>query len=253
MSRLHADLLGHGEPLVMLHGWGMHSAIWMDFAHRLAEHYQVMCIDLPGHGLSQSIPGKGISALSEALLEAVPFPKFRLLGWSLGAMVALDMVRMAPERVHGLHILAGNPCFVEKHDWPGVKAEVLSRFAEQLHQDPQQTLLRFLGLQVKGLPDAKSRLLELKNSVLARPAADGESLAQGLEILEHTDLRVVLCDLPCPVSVVLGDKDSLVPSTLATALADLRPDIQIRYLAGAGHVPFLTHSDYLLTTLLGLL
>lgn len=253
MSRLHADLLGHGEPLVMLHGWGMHSAIWMDFADRLAEHYQVMCIDLPGHGLSKPMPGKGISALSEVLLEAVPFPKFRLLGWSLGAMVALDMVRMVPERVRGLQILAGNPCFVEKHDWPGVKAEVLSRFADQLNQDPQQTLIRFLGLQVKGLPDAKSQLLKLKRSVESRPSADANSLAQGLDILKHADLRRVLCDLPCPVSVVLGDKDSLVPSRLATALAELRPDIEIRCLAGAGHVPFLTHSDYLLTTLLDLL
>ncbi|MBS4051006.1 MAG: pimeloyl-ACP methyl ester esterase, partial [Methylomonas sp.] len=34
----------------MLHGWAMHTGVWRDFARRLAEYYQVICVDLPGHG-----------------------------------------------------------------------------------------------------------------------------------------------------------------------------------------------------------
>lgn len=53
---LHVETLGSGAPLVLLHGWGMHGGIWSDLAAELAEHHQVHCVDLPGHGFSN---GKG--------------------------------------------------------------------------------------------------------------------------------------------------------------------------------------------------
>ena len=55
---LQVDVQGHGPDLVMLHGWGMHSAVWSDWADALASEFRVHCVDLPGHGNSLALPKK---------------------------------------------------------------------------------------------------------------------------------------------------------------------------------------------------
>jgi len=50
---LHVEVTGQGEPLVMLHGWGMHGGIWSDTVAQLAHEYEVHNVDLPGHGFKR--------------------------------------------------------------------------------------------------------------------------------------------------------------------------------------------------------
>lgn len=246
MSGIHYQVFGQGQPLVMIHGWAMHSGIWQSFAEQLAEHCQLICVDLPGHGLSEAIEPFSLENISDSLMQALPVLRFRVLGWSLGATVAIDMASRYPERVQGLQLLAGNPLFMQSADWPGVKAEILDAFAEQLSNDVQQTLVRFLGLQVKGLADAKILLQEIKTAVQAYPAPSLQALQAGLQILKYSDMRVDLQQLQCPVSVLMGDRDTLIPLALAESLKQLQPAIQIHLLENAGHVPFLSHPQQLL-------
>lgn len=248
MSVIHSDVLGAGEAVVLIHGWGMHSGIWSDFAKALAVTHQVICLDLPGHGLSQPLLNANLSQQSQALLASIPVEKFKLVGWSLGGLLALDMARIAPERVESLVLLASNPCFVKQDNWPGVKVEVLDNFAKQLQVDPQQTLMRFMALQVNGLPDAKMRLQQIKQAVLSRPAADLASLEQGLNTLKYEDLRETLAHLACPISAILSGRDTLVPIALLDALGHLRSDMMIKVLPDAGHMPFMTHPETLLAS-----
>jgi pimeloyl-[acyl-carrier protein] methyl ester esterase len=246
MSGIHYQVFGQGQPLVMIHGWAMHSGIWQAFAEQLAQHCQVICVDLPGHGLSEAIQPFSLENISDSLMQALPVQQFSVLGWSLGATVAIDMAARYPDRVQSLQVLAGNPLFVESVNWPGVKADVLDGFAEQLANDVQQTLVRFLGLQVKGLADAKTLLQQIKTAVQAYPAPSLQALQAGLQILKNNDGRVALQQLQCPVSVLMGDRDSLIPLALADSLKRLQPAIQIHLLENAGHVPFLSHPQPLL-------
>ena len=246
MSGIHYQVFGQGRPLVMIHGWAMHSGIWQSFAEQLAQYCQVICVDLPGHGLSESIELLSLQNISDSLMQALPVQQFSVLGWSLGATVAIDMAARYPERVQSLQLLAGNPLFVQNADWPGVKTEVLDVFAEQLASDVQQTLVRFLGLQVKGLPDAKTLLQHIKSAVQAYPAPSLQALQAGLQILKYSDGRLALQQLQCPVSVLMGDRDTLIPLALAKSLKKLQPAIQLHLLENAGHVPFLSHSQQLL-------
>ena len=250
MSLVHRDVIGVGEAVVLIHGWGMHSGIWMDFAKALAENHQVICLDLPGHGLSQPLLASNISEHSQALLASVPAGKIKIIGWSLGGLLALDMAKMAPERVESVVMLASNPYFIAQGNWPGVRLEVLDGFAEQLRADPQQTLLRFMALQVNGLPDVRMRLQQIKQAVLSRPAADIASLEQGLNTLKYEDLRQTLVDLTCPVSAILAGRDTLVPIALAESLRNLHSQMRVKVLPEAGHMPFMTHPEALLGSVL---
>lgn len=246
MSEIYYEIHGHGRPLVMLHGWAMHSGIWRDFAKRLAEHRQVICLDLPGHGRSAPLEPFELSAIRKVLLEVIPVESFSLLGWSLGATVAVEMAARDPQRVRSLCLLSGNPKFVRDHDWPGVKPEVLDGFAAQLSGDARQTLQRFLGLQVQGLEDGRPLLQRLKHAVLECEAPALSALQGGLQILKHSDLRNSLAALRQPIKVIQGDKDTLIPFATASALRALNPLIDAHVLTGAGHVPFLSHAEELL-------
>ena len=246
MTTLHQHTFGKGKPIVLVHGWAMHTGVWRHFAEQLAQHYQVTCIDLPGHGHSETLASFTLERVSEALVNAVAEQRSCWLGWSLGASVVLDIARRFPERVNGLILLAGNPHFTETMDWHGLDIQLLNAFAGNLNADCQATLLRFLSLQVNGLPDAKAVLKDLKTALSACATPDNQTLQGGLGILSPADLRPALAGLTVPVSAILGQRDTLVPVAVGRQLQQLLPSMEINIIDKAGHVPFLSHQPEVL-------
>ena len=49
---VHIETVGRGAPLILLHGWAMHSGLWTPLLSPLANHFQLHLVDLPGHGHS---------------------------------------------------------------------------------------------------------------------------------------------------------------------------------------------------------
>jgi pimeloyl-[acyl-carrier protein] methyl ester esterase len=246
MSEIYREIYGQGRPLVMIHGWGMHTGIWREFAQQLAKHRQVICVDLPGHGRSTAISDFNLETLGSVLINAIPVEKFSLLGWSLGASIAMHLAGRYPEKIMELLLLAGNPKFIADECWPGVKAEFLDRFIEQLATEPAQTLTRFLALQVNGLSDSRQLLQQLKSAVFEVEIPQYETLEMGLKILKYADLRLELSALQCPVTFIQGDKDSLVPLASGFASQKLNPYVNVQIIRNAGHLPFLSHQLELL-------
>jgi pimeloyl-[acyl-carrier protein] methyl ester esterase len=246
MIKIHQQTFGKGKPIVLVHGWAMHSGIWRDFAGQLALNYQVTCIDLPGHGRSEKIDGFTLEQVSHALVNAVSDESSCWLGWSLGATVVLDIANRFPDRVNSLVLLAGNPSFTQTGQWPGMNVGLLEAFAGKLNEDCQATLLRFLSLQVNNLPDYKSLIRMLKATVLECEAPDKETLQGGLNILKHADLRPALSGTSVPVSVILGTRDTLVPVSAGQNMQALAPGITLDIIDKAGHMPFLSHPQDLL-------
>jgi pimeloyl-[acyl-carrier protein] methyl ester esterase len=160
----------------------------------------------------------------------------------LGATVVLDLAARYPERVAALVLLAGNPLYTQAEQWPGMEVRLLDDFAEHLNKNCQATLLRFLSLQVSGLPDHKAILKTLKTTVFECDAPDTDTLQGGLEILKHADMRTVLSGLNIPVSVILGGLDTLVPVAVGQKMRRLLPGLELNIIDRAGHVPFLSHS-----------
>ena len=249
MINLHQQTIGAGKSIVLVHGWAMHSGIWHDFAMQLAQHYQVTCIDLPGHGHSDNLDNFTLEQVADALVDAVADKQSCWLGWSLGATVVMEIAKRYPERVNSLILLAGNPHFTCTEQWPGMKVDLLEAFSEQLTLDAPATLLRFLSLQVAQLPDYKVLLKNIKTAIMARAAPNLDTLQGGLAILKQADLRPALAAAQMPILLLLGTRDTLVPIAVGEAIKDLAPTIQIVVIDKAGHVPFLSHPQIVLETI----
>jgi pimeloyl-[acyl-carrier protein] methyl ester esterase len=243
MTKIHTETFGSGKPITLVHGWAMHSGIWRSFANALAKHCQVTLLDLPGHGFSENISPFTLESISQSLVDAVEEENSCWLGWSLGAACVLEIAHRYPGRVNKLVLLAGTPCFVKKSDWPGMSEQVLENFAASLQQDSQGTLLRFLALQIKGLDDQKSALQKVIPFVSESPAPNQQILQEGLAILKETDLRDEFAELKIPVTVILGQLDTLIPAAVGEKMQALLPGMDLKIINRAGHMPFLSHED----------
>ena len=238
---LHVESFGTGPQLVMLHGWGMHSGVWGRFAQRLAQHYRVTLVDLPGHGRSTTFPMPyTLATVAEAVLEHTS-PHAHWLGWSLGGLIAQHVAHHSPERVAKLVLLASSPQFLRSPDWPhAMDPEVLTQFSAELQRDYRATVLRFLALEVQGSATARDELRVLREHVFAHGEPQGEALTGGLNILRDSNLRAQFATLPQPVMVLLGAHDRLVPAEIAPGITRLLPQVVQHVIAGAGHAPFLS-------------
>ncbi|MEW8625202.1 MAG: pimeloyl-ACP methyl ester esterase BioH [Candidatus Thiodiazotropha sp.] len=239
--KLTVEILGQGKDLVMLHGWGMNSSVWHDFAQRLARHYRLTLIDLPGHGRSPYGGQEELQSWAESCLAVAP-EQAVWLGWSLGSMVTLEAVLQAPNRVDGVLVIAGMPRFVTAEDWPhAMKLKTLEQFIELLGDDMSRALERFLALQMLGSDLAVEVLRRLKTRLQERPDPNPEALQAGLELLKHCDLRDRLKGISCPTTWIYGGRDTLAPSGASEVLPHWLPEARMHTIERAAHTPFLSH------------
>lgn len=241
---LHMETQGQGPDLVLLHGWGLHGGVWESLLPRLASHHRVTRVDLPGHGLSRAIPMPGtLSEVVGEVLTSVPEDAV-WLGWSLGGLVAQRAALDAGGSLRGLILANTTPRFVTGPDWPdAMPREQLQEFAVGLGQDYEETLQRFLSLQVRGDEAARAALRQLRDALFARGEPDGISLAVGLELLRTSDLRAELARIALPTLVIAGGYDRLTPPAAGTALAQAIPGARAHLIPKSAHAPFLSHPE----------
>ena len=244
MSTLAVEILGQGAPLVLLHGWALHSGVWDAVRARLARRCTLHLIDLPGHGANAAeAPASGVAGLAAQLLDAAP-PRAHWLGWSLGGQVALAAALAAPTRVTSLVLVASTPRFLRAPDWPSAQTEAaVTSFATGLRTDRERTVRDFLALQVLGDERAQTTLHALRERVLGGAAPSLDALAQGLQMLQQTDLRAQAGRLAVPLLGISGAMDRLTPPAGLDWLCAAVPRGRHLVIPRAAHAPFLSHAD----------
>lgn len=240
-SPLSIDISGQGQPLILLHGWGVNSSIFTPLTVQLPQ-YSCWRIDLPGFGDSQPIAG-GFDAWVDAIAAAIPDQSI-ILGWSLGGLLATAIAQRYPVKLAGLITVASSPCFLAKpeQDWPGIAPQVLRQFAMQLQQDLSKTVERFLALQAMGSNSARDDIRIIRELVLAKPQPDSQALAAGLDMLRDIDLRGNLPAIISPWLRLWGKLDGLVPRKVLPQLLEQNNTTDVLF-AKASHAPFISHTE----------
>ncbi len=245
MPNLYIERFGNGIPMVFLHGWGMPRSLLRGFAQEFATQHTIWLVDLPGYGQSDALArADDIQVLAKFLAEHLPTNEsYILVGWSLGAVTALQLAAEFPQGIVKLVLFTATPCFMSSANWlHGVTQAALAQVAEELSGDYTKAMNRFLQLQLKNLPAARETIRQIKTLLAGEVAPDSTALQQGLEMLATTDLRQQLATITTPTLILNGDRDSLVPTLAARSLAEQMPHAQAVILHGAAHLPFMTHA-----------
>jgi pimeloyl-[acyl-carrier protein] methyl ester esterase len=242
-ANIYIETTGTGPNLVLLHGWGMHGAVWQPVIKRLSRHFTLHLVDLPGMGLSRPTEPYHLHILADKIAEMLP-ANADIVGWSLGGLVAMRIALDKPDLVRRLVLMSTTPCFVNKSDWDaGISPEVFSRFADNVDADYHNTMTQFLTLQCMGAKDARATVKLLRKKFSERPVPTSQTLRRALNILLETDLREEVDRLRKPTLLIHGDRDTLAPVQAAHWMMKNLPMGYLRVMSGASHAPFLSHHE----------
>ena len=220
--------------LILLHGWASTARVWQPVLHELQTSYDCITVELPGHGHSR-LTATRLEPLAQQVVDSLQGPAI-WLGWSLGALIAMQAALIAPSMVQQLLLVSGTPAFVQhKPDQIAMTETTFHNFQHEFASQPERTLQRFIALQAHGDSHAREVIKVLKQS-----SADLlTDIEWGLRVLRDSDISSELAAIDCPTRCLYGEQDSLVPAGIGASMqARMRASVSV--WPDTGHVPFLS-------------
>jgi magnesium chelatase accessory protein len=242
--RWHVQRMGQGEPLLLIHGTAASTHTWRDLMPLLASRFDVLAIDLPGHGYSERLPGGSMSLPSLAgavgeLLDTVGFRPALIVGHSAGAAIALRMV--IDGSVHPRAVVGLNAALLP---FGGSMRRIFSPMAKLFATTKLMPALiarraRDLGA-VKRVLDGTGSRLEDEGAVLYQRLLQREGhVASVLAMMASWDLAPLLEDLPrvqSSLHLVTGGRDKAVSPREADSIAAIVEGSTVERLDDLGHL-----------------
>jgi pimeloyl-ACP methyl ester carboxylesterase len=206
-----------GEPLVLLPGMNCSARLWSG-------------VDL-GPVWTPALTEPDLVAQVGRLLDELP-PRFALAGLSLGGIVAMALVRTAPERVSRLCLLSTNPYGPTEQQLAGWRRErgrlASGTTAREIQRDLLPLLLTAESLASR--PDLVDTTLTLADETGID--LDAQLALQATRIDERPGLRTV----SCPTLVLAAREDRLCSVDRHREIASLVPGAQLQILERAAHL-----------------
>ena len=216
--------------LVLAPGMLSDEAVWAPQAEAFGADFDV-CVAHYGEA-------RTLADMARALLEQAP-PRFALAAHSLGGRVAMEAVRLAPERIAGLCLISADP--LPKPAGEAGEAETRGRQGRHAlcAAERQQALAdRFTPVVLHPDSLAKPALAAQVHAMVARQHA--EALARQIEAGEgRPDHAEVLRGLNVPALLICGAEDSFGRAPLQAAMAALLPGAPLLLIDDCGHLPTL--------------
>jgi pimeloyl-ACP methyl ester carboxylesterase len=169
-----------------------------------------------------------------------------LCGASMGGMVAMEAARQAPERIRGLALL-GTSARPEDDEMRQVRENAIRLFEEGRAAEVIEPNVHFAFH-----PDhAKDRELAASYVEFVMRAGAGQLVAQNRAVIARPDARIHLPELRCPVLVMHGDADQLVPLARGEEIAALAPGARLVVVPQCGHMLTMEQPAFVNETLRG--
>jgi 2-succinyl-6-hydroxy-2,4-cyclohexadiene-1-carboxylate synthase len=227
--RLAVEQRGSGPPIVLVHGFTQTGRCWGELPDRLASRAEVLAVDAPGHGRSTGTTADlwGTADLLAAMVDAPA----TLVGYSMGARMALHTALAHPEVVERLVLISGTAGIDDPRDRTDRRRadESLATRIEAI--GVAAFLDEWLALPMfASLPEGARDRVERETNTSAGLAASLRRAGTGTQ----DPLWGRLAELSMPVLVVAGAADPKF-AALARRLADGSPAATLSIVAGAGH------------------
>lgn len=169
--------------------------------------------------------GHDLGDCAARILGSAP-ERFALAGFSLGGLVALELMRRAPQRVTRLCLLATNP--------RGSTAQNLTTWAHWRYEAASDGFPAIVQAHAEHVYDENT---EARTVVMEMAFEVGpKTFVEQLGILaSRPESRPSLGEISCPTLLVVGQHDRVTPPTLHREMQDLITDARLEILPGCGH------------------
>lgn len=210
------------HPVVMVPGLGSDAAVWQPTIAELASDAECRVGD--------TLSDDSLPAMAARILNEAP-PGFALAGVSMGGMVALEIMRAAPERVAKLALFDTNA----RPDTAEQAARRRATNAAML-EAVDLAALAAPGIAYMVHPDADQGVRAALTQMTLRVGAIAY-VRQNEAVIARGDLRPILATISVPTMVVVGAEDRMTPLPCSREISDAIPGATLHVIPDCGHLP----------------
>jgi pimeloyl-ACP methyl ester carboxylesterase len=242
--------LGEGDPLVFIHGLSGSWVNWLENMPHFARDHRVIAMDLPGFGHSpmpaDRISISGYGKIVDELLDTLGIERAVIVGNSMGGFIGAEVAIQFSTRVEKLVLVSAAGLSIEHQrnepvlrvlerldnlliygfGWTATRSEMLTRRPRM-----RREMMRLVAHRAEQLP-APLIAEQVKGS--GKPG-----FVPALDALTDYPIRDRLGEIQCPVLVVWGEKDRLVPVRDAYEFGRLIEHAEVVVWPDTGHVAML--------------
>ncbi|MCA9121066.1 MAG: alpha/beta hydrolase [Planctomycetaceae bacterium] len=231
-KQIHINVGGTGSPLVYLHSAGGETD-WMPFHDDLAKHFEVQAPAHPGFGMST-----GLDQIDDIhdmawhyvdLFEQMGWKQIPVVGFSLGAWIALEVAILRPELINKIVLVAAAGLRIEDAPMAELFLSDFKEARELVFYNPDSPVVKI----AMPLNFDDSRVL------MWMRAQEATARVGWNPYLHNPKLRQHLHRVRCPVHIIWGRDDKLIPVAHGEYYESHLPDAHMTVFEQCGHmVPF---------------
>ncbi len=237
---LNYDTFGDGEPLLLIMGFGMPGIAWLPSLPMLAGF---KCIYFDNRGTGMSDKPEGVYTIEQMaddasnLLSSLNIRSAKVFGVSMGGMIAQELTLRHPEKVAKVVLgctTAGGP--EAKMASPEVAMKLVEG-TKLMASNPEQGLDTIMPLLypedfATAHPEIKQLMLAGMRMMPPTPSDAVDRTIAGIMTFNASDR---LAQIKCPVLIVHGDQDLLIPPENAQLIKNRIPQAEVFMIPNAGH------------------
>jgi|SRR5215208_2353893 len=241
--RAYYEVIGEGEPLLLIPGLGATCRLWDPIVPELARHFTLIMLDNRGMGLSK--PKRKPRSLADystdyaELLDYLNVDQTHMLGLSLGGIAAQRFAVDHPQRIKRLILMSCTDRFSP------YLLQITQLLGHSLRWFPRMLFLQTMELLATAplyLDEHADEIDRMLKEKCVDPVPKS-AMATQLRCLLRSELEPHDYRITAPTLVVAGQYDALIPSCYAKIMADKIPGSQFVLLKGAGHNPLTEMPD----------
>jgi pimeloyl-ACP methyl ester carboxylesterase len=248
-GRLYYDVSGKGPSLVLIHGaWASHEW-WRWQVPELSKDYQVLSVDVRGHGRSSPLKAAysvdGFTRDLESFLQKVEIDQAVLVGWSMGGIISMEYCLNHPSKVRALILIA-----TRGHRNPQMKRRIMFQYLQaRLSLIMDFTSPRKYDRAAEGFSGEQERVKREVENMLSpitpREAFDWvmadltnnprENYFEVAKSIWTWEAGEELKRINVPTLIMVGEKDSRTPPRFSHLLHAEIPNSKLVIVENASH------------------
>ena len=236
--------------IALIHGMGSAATAWKPLTPYLLDRFNVITLDLPGHGESGFTQGQAMdpTSLAEQVVQQIEnkfgLIEFNLVGNSWGGWIALEMAALFPKKIGSVTALAPAGFWLASYVQRAPGTATLRSLANSA-SSLTTIFLKYEWARKIGFEDVSPNWRKFSNELcldatIAMANSAGYFPAWDGMLSKRFDSKI---DSSIPVKIIFGDSDKTLPATTCQERAMAPEHSQWITLAESGHAPMWDNAE----------